>query len=71
MAHNQASARPAQRKSDKSTKKQPQSSAPRAPDVPAPKPAPVKLAGELPVPAPLARQVQHIVQLAGQARTAA
>lgn len=47
MAHNQASARPTQRKSDKSTKKQPQSSAPRAS---APRPEPVKLAGELPIP---------------------
>ncbi len=49
MARNQPSARPAQRKgSEKPTsKKTNQSSAPRAP---APRPEPVKLAGELPVP---------------------
>lgn len=57
MARNQASARPAQRKDStpnngrsatSSTKNQ--SSAPRAPMPPAPKPEPVKRPGELPVP---------------------
>lgn len=50
MARNQPSARPAQRKgSEKPTnKKTNQSSAPRA--AAPPRPEPVKLAGELPVP---------------------
>jgi len=52
MARNHASARPAQRKADKSnTKKIVQSSAPRAPlPTPTAKPEPVKRIGELPVP---------------------
>lgn len=52
MARNQASARPAQRKGTEkpSSKKITQSSAPRAPAPPLPRPEPVKLTGELPVP---------------------
>jgi len=51
MARNQASARPAQRKgSEKPSNKITQSSAPRAEAPPPPRPAPAKLAGELPVP---------------------